>query len=81
MTNPFSDLYRCESCMAFIDAQDTEVYSEYHGTYHVERLSRTKCCRASYTDVDEQAVVDELGRIRELEFKAIFDGKPNEGRG
>ena len=63
MSNPFGDLFKCEMCGAFIDAQDTESYTEKHGPGHYEHLNRTKCCHAGYTDLDGQAVVDELKRI------------------
>ena len=69
--NPFGDLYLCECCGSFIDAADTEDYFENHGPGHSERLSRTTCCRSSFTDVDGQAIVDELGRIRDLQIDAL----------
>ncbi len=68
--DPCAGLIVCESCLAILDEEETESYQERHGPYShmVETLRRTLCCRASYSDLDGQAVVDELKRIQELKI-------------
>ena len=68
MTSEFG-LILCEGCGSIMDEQNTEPYAENHGPGHLETLSRTTCCRSGYTTVDGQAIVDELGRIREIKLR------------
>jgi len=65
MTSEFG-LILCEMCGRIQDEENTESYSENHGPGHLETLSRTTCCKASYTDVGGKAMVDELLRIQGL---------------
>lgn len=64
MTSEFG-LILCELCGSIMDEGNTEDYFENHGHNGSERLSRTTCCRASYTDVDGQTIIDELVQLRE----------------
>ena len=61
-------LILCEGCGSIMDEENTELYKEVHGPGHLETLSRTTCCRSGYTDVDGQAIIDELGRIQETRY-------------
>jgi len=58
-------LILCEMCGSIQDESNTEDFFENHGHNGSERLSRTTCCKASYTDVDDAAMADELMRIRD----------------
>lgn len=58
-------LILCELCGSIMDEENTESYKEVHGPGHLETLSRTTCCRASYTDVTGQTIIDELVRVRD----------------
>ncbi len=60
--DPFAGWILCEKCGEFQSEENTMRSREPHD----EWLSITTCCRAGYTDLDGQAVVDELERIREL---------------
>lgn len=70
-------LILCEGCGSIMDEENTENYTENHGPGHLETLSRTTCCKSSYTDVDGQVIVEELMRIRDLEDVRIRDDSEN----
>jgi len=74
MTSEFG-LILCEMCGSIQDEGNTEDYFENHAHNGSERLSRTTCCKASYTDVEGQAIVDELMRIRDLKYKGNIFGE------
>lgn len=58
-------LILCEMCGRIQDEENTESYKEPHGPGHLETLSRTTCCKASYTTVEGQDIIAELVRIRD----------------